>query len=231
MLKLNSIEAHLVRNQFEYDKYLSEAFKEANAFEDLEYLPLIVIKPERQEFGALPLLCDVSFEPVPESDITFEDTDYIIVNADGTSLSVDFGNAPEVILSISNNLMYTDERAIKVVASSGDSEKVLSAEVRMFTKDELLQLAEEALLQQGESSGFIVGELIVAMQEADKKLAEAFVALEGFGEYARTSGLAITALEGSVAAFEGRVAALEGGAAALEGRVAALEGAAAPEGV
>jgi len=169
-MNINSVSIHFVRNEYEYNKYLSYTYKEANAFVDIEAsLPIVVIEAEKQEFGEIALLCDASFSP--EADMTnFVDTDDLIVSVDKHSLSINFANVSQVVLSVIGELGLTELETTTVTLTDPDTDESVSSEVKVYTTDELLSLVDETVEQQGNPSGVVLLEMLIASQAENAKL-------------------------------------------------------------
>jgi len=199
MKKINSVSIHFVRNEYEYNKYLSDSYKDEFEFADVEdKLPLVVIDAERQDFGTVALLCYISFSP--EVDMTdFVDTDDLIVSVDKHSVSANFANLSQVVFSVPDELGLDTTETMVVTLTDPDSDETVSSTAVAYTVKELMEKIENEVSEQGSAVGEILLEVIILLQKV--ATSDTYTTLADFeilGEFVHQLDERVQALESPV---------------------------------
>lgn len=159
-MKIKNFEAKLVRNLFEYNKYLPEWFKEENPPQTLS-MPLLYLIPEYDELFGVPTTCtvDIAFS-MPGEVYNFSGYEGITVIDGG--ITCDFEVAPIFAISIPTDLGVSVLTNLKVALIDPENENnKIERWILVYSVNALLQMVDEVMTQQGNAAGPVLTELLV----------------------------------------------------------------------
>jgi len=187
MLKINAVHLFVIRNEFEYNFYVSSKTKEERPFSEAE-LPMILVKVEKHVNGLVPLECQVSFSPAADFATTsYAGNDFITVNALDTSvLDVDFNESDDFLLSVITEMGISDglQADMYVNVREDEDSQGLEGHRNIPTIDELMNSIMDKVVEQGDPVGDILLESLVMLQKLDSAasdIAYLYEAINGTG--------------------------------------------------